>query len=139
MAATDPFEPETVQAWTDLFALNTIAPFFDDTFLYGKKQPRQGIYYQIDGGKVTYEWYVGRSAQAPADKDRLSQSIYHFTMAYDSAVPNTFVYTYYAMGKTSQDDGGVNGAYAAVGFQGCEFWFYPVLSSPILLSSAMQC
>ncbi|KAK0197854.1 hypothetical protein F5146DRAFT_1130768 [Armillaria mellea] len=27
-AATDPFEPETVQAWTDLFALNTIAPFF---------------------------------------------------------------------------------------------------------------
>jgi hypothetical protein len=118
---------------------NTIAPFFDDTFLYGKKQPRQGIYYQIDGGKVTYEWYVGRSAQAPADKDRLSQSIYHFTMAYDSAVPNTFVYTYYAMGKTSQDDGGVNGAYAAVGFQGCKFWFYPVLSSPILLSSAMQC
>ncbi|KAK0506713.1 hypothetical protein EDD18DRAFT_1060236 [Armillaria luteobubalina] len=28
VAATDPFEPETVQAWTDLFALNTIAPFF---------------------------------------------------------------------------------------------------------------
>ncbi|KAK0232641.1 hypothetical protein IW262DRAFT_1325695 [Armillaria fumosa] len=28
VAATDPFEPETVQAWTDLFAVNTIAPFF---------------------------------------------------------------------------------------------------------------
>ncbi|KAK0438956.1 hypothetical protein EV421DRAFT_1906291 [Armillaria borealis] len=27
-AATDPFEPETVQTWTDLFALNTITPFF---------------------------------------------------------------------------------------------------------------
>ncbi|PBK89355.1 NAD(P)-binding protein [Armillaria gallica] len=27
-AATDPFEPETVQTWTDLFALNNIAPFF---------------------------------------------------------------------------------------------------------------
>ncbi|PBK89318.1 NAD(P)-binding protein [Armillaria gallica] len=27
-AATDPFEPEIVQTWTDLFALNTIAPFF---------------------------------------------------------------------------------------------------------------
>ncbi|PBK89389.1 hypothetical protein ARMGADRAFT_1033433 [Armillaria gallica] len=27
-AATDPFEPETVQTWTDIFALNTIAPFF---------------------------------------------------------------------------------------------------------------
>ncbi|SJL03246.1 uncharacterized protein ARMOST_06597 [Armillaria ostoyae] len=27
-AATDPFEPETVQTWMDLFALNTIAPFF---------------------------------------------------------------------------------------------------------------
>ncbi|KAK0442277.1 uncharacterized protein EV420DRAFT_1649756 [Desarmillaria tabescens] len=27
-AATDPFEPETVETWTDIFALNTIAPFF---------------------------------------------------------------------------------------------------------------
>jgi hypothetical protein len=99
---------------------NTIGPFFDDLELYGKKNPRQGIYYQIDGGKVTYEWYVGRSAQAQADKDRLSQSIYHFTMAYDSAVPNTFVYTYYAVGDTARNDGGVNGAYAAVGMQGCK-------------------
>jgi hypothetical protein len=107
---------------------NTIAPFFDDLFLYGKKQPRQGVYYQIYGGKVTYEWYVGRSAQAQADKDRLSQSIYHFTMAYDSAVPNTFVYTYYAVGKTSQDDGGVNGAYAAVGFQGCKLILSPIMT-----------
>ncbi|KAK0446575.1 uncharacterized protein EV420DRAFT_896729 [Desarmillaria tabescens] len=28
LAATDPFEPETVQNWADMFALNTIAPFF---------------------------------------------------------------------------------------------------------------
>ncbi|PBK64181.1 NAD(P)-binding protein [Armillaria solidipes] len=27
-AAEDPFEPKTVQNWADLFALNTIAPFF---------------------------------------------------------------------------------------------------------------
>ncbi|KAK0245113.1 hypothetical protein EDD85DRAFT_5874 [Armillaria nabsnona] len=27
-AAEDPFEPETVQNWADIFALNTIAPFF---------------------------------------------------------------------------------------------------------------
>ncbi|KAK0438959.1 short-chain dehydrogenase [Armillaria borealis] len=27
-AASDPFEPETVQNWADIFALNTIAPFF---------------------------------------------------------------------------------------------------------------
>ncbi|KAK0506709.1 hypothetical protein EDD18DRAFT_1343101 [Armillaria luteobubalina] len=27
-AAEDPFEPETVQNWADLFSLNTIAPFF---------------------------------------------------------------------------------------------------------------
>ncbi|KAK0197849.1 short-chain dehydrogenase [Armillaria mellea] len=27
-AAEDPFEPETVQTWEDMFALNTIAPFF---------------------------------------------------------------------------------------------------------------
>ncbi|KAK0442250.1 short-chain dehydrogenase [Desarmillaria tabescens] len=28
LAATDPFEPETIQNWADIFALNTIAPFF---------------------------------------------------------------------------------------------------------------
>ncbi|KAK0204411.1 hypothetical protein DFS33DRAFT_652907 [Desarmillaria ectypa] len=28
LAASDPFEPETVQDWMDIFALNTIAPFF---------------------------------------------------------------------------------------------------------------
>ncbi|KAK0204428.1 hypothetical protein DFS33DRAFT_1258590 [Desarmillaria ectypa] len=28
LAALDPFEPETVQDWVDIFALNTIAPFF---------------------------------------------------------------------------------------------------------------
>ncbi|KAK0475168.1 short-chain dehydrogenase [Armillaria novae-zelandiae] len=28
LAAADPFEPETVQNWADIFALNTIAPFF---------------------------------------------------------------------------------------------------------------
>ncbi|KAK0442236.1 uncharacterized protein EV420DRAFT_1727301 [Desarmillaria tabescens] len=27
-AAEDPFEPETVQNWADIFAINTIAPFF---------------------------------------------------------------------------------------------------------------
>ncbi|KAK0446590.1 short-chain dehydrogenase [Desarmillaria tabescens] len=28
LAAEDPFEPETLQNWADIFALNTIAPFF---------------------------------------------------------------------------------------------------------------
>ncbi|KAK0442261.1 uncharacterized protein EV420DRAFT_1079361 [Desarmillaria tabescens] len=28
IAASDPFEPETVQNWMDIFAVNTIAPFF---------------------------------------------------------------------------------------------------------------
>ncbi|KAG7451760.1 uncharacterized protein BT62DRAFT_959666, partial [Guyanagaster necrorhizus] len=27
-AATDPLEPETIQNWVDIFALNAIAPFF---------------------------------------------------------------------------------------------------------------
>jgi len=102
---------------------NTVAPFFDDLMLYGNKNPRQGLYYQIEGGsKVTFEWYVGRSAQLPANQTMLSQSIYHFTMAYDSAVPNTFVYTYYQMGNASMGDEGVNGASAAVGMQGCKFF-----------------
>ncbi len=28
LSANDPFEPETVQNWADMFALNTITPFF---------------------------------------------------------------------------------------------------------------
>ncbi len=28
LAAADAFEPETIQNWADMFALNTIAPFF---------------------------------------------------------------------------------------------------------------
>jgi hypothetical protein len=101
---------------------NTIAPFFDDLMLYGNKSPRQGVYYQIESNsKVTLEWYVGRTAQLDADKERLSKSIYHFTVAYDSAVPNTFVYTYYAVGNSSSatvGDAGINGGSAAVGLQG---------------------
>lgn len=101
---------------------NTIAPFFDDLMLYGKKSPRQGLYYQIEGGtKVTFEWYVGRMAQLPADQERLSKSIYHFTVAYDSAAPNSFVFTYYQVGNSSTGDDGVNGATAVVGMQGCKF------------------
>ena len=103
---------------------NTVAPLFDDLMLYANKNPRQGLYYQIEGGtKVTFEWYMGRSAQLEDDQARLSQSIYHFTVAYDSAVPNTFVYTYYSVGNSSAavGDEGVNGASAAVGLQGGEF------------------
>ncbi|PBK89445.1 NAD(P)-binding protein [Armillaria gallica] len=28
LAVTDPFQPESIQNWADIFALNTIAPFF---------------------------------------------------------------------------------------------------------------
>ena len=39
---------------------NTVAPLFDDLMLYANKNPRQGLYYQIEGGtKVTFEWYMG--------------------------------------------------------------------------------
>jgi hypothetical protein len=103
--------------------------------LYGNKSPRQGIYYQIESNsKVTLEWYVGRTAQLDADKERLSKSIYHFTVAYDSAVPNTFVYTYYAVGNSSSatvGDAGINGGSAAVGLQGGEsnLFFFPSLQT----------
>ncbi len=33
MSANDPFEPETAQNWSDMFALNTITPFFGRTGL----------------------------------------------------------------------------------------------------------
>jgi hypothetical protein len=64
---------------------------------------------------------MGRTAQNSTEKERLSRSIYHFTMAYDSTVPNTFVYTYYSVGNATAMDDGVNGANAAVGLQGRKF------------------
>lgn len=68
---------------------------------------------------------MGRTAQEAPDKERLSRSIYHFTMAYDSTVPNTFVYTYYSVGNATAMDEGVDGASAAVGLQGGKFSSLP--------------
>jgi hypothetical protein len=110
---------------------NTVAPFFDDLMLHGAKNPRQGIFYQFEGQgagtKITFEWYMGRTASETPDKERLSRSIYHFTMAYDSTVPNTFVYTYYSVGNATAMDEGVDGASAAVGLQGRKFLVLPQL------------
>ncbi|PBK89308.1 hypothetical protein ARMGADRAFT_1167612 [Armillaria gallica] len=38
LTATDPFEPESVQTWTDVFALDTIAPFFVVSNLFSSKE-----------------------------------------------------------------------------------------------------
>lgn len=84
---------------------NTVAPFFDDLYLDGSEDPPQGIFYQISGGAVTYEWYIGRGGAVGR--------IYHFTVRYDSAVPGVFTYTYYSTGGEVDQ-----GEYASVGAQG---------------------
>ncbi|KAK6397334.1 hypothetical protein LTR65_006308 [Meristemomyces frigidus] len=86
---------------------NTVAPFFDDLYLYGNSNPQQGIFYQLSaaGTNVTYEYYIGRGA-------RLSE-IFHFTIDYNSLMPGVFVYTYYLAGNTTDD-----GISASIGTQG---------------------
>ncbi|KAM0716879.1 hypothetical protein Q7P37_006731 [Cladosporium fusiforme] len=92
------------------FPDNVLAAFFDDLYMYGNLTTRQGTFYQIENSRITYEYYVAR---APAQ-----ESIYHFTVAYDSLVPNVFTYRYYAVGDAAMGDTGTNGAVAFVGMQG---------------------
>lgn len=86
---------------------NTVAPFFDDLYVYGDAvSPRQGIFYQFNAANtnVTFEYYVGRNGTA---------QLYHFTVGYNSLVPGVFTYTYYSTGGASDE-----GLYASVGSQG---------------------
>lgn len=112
------------------FPDNVLAPFFDDLYMYGNNSRRQGIWYQIEGGtKVTYEFYLARAM--------VQESIYHFTVAYDSVMPNMFTYRYYEVGSMGSGDVGTGGAVAFVGMQGCEYspntllriCFFPRLST----------
>jgi hypothetical protein len=95
---------------------NTVAPFFDDLFLLGGASPQQGIWYQLNTAqtKITYEWYISRSGN--------TNYPFHFTVAYDSAQPGIFVFSYYATGGPSD-----NGATCAVGMQGSTFLFITTL------------
>ena len=86
---------------------NTVAPFFDDMYLYGESDPQQGIFYQYNAGQtaITYEYYLFRAGQAG--------NPYHFTVFYDSGRPGYFTFTYYSLGG-SEDEG----LFASVGTQG---------------------
>lgn len=90
---------------------NTFAPFFDDLYISGAQTPMQGIFYQIQGTAVTYEYYVSRAGT--------QGSIYHFTVTYDSANAGVFLVHYYATGSAS--DPHANGAAASVGMQGSKY------------------
>jgi hypothetical protein len=101
---------EAMQFPTDTIPNNTVAPFFDDLYLYGGQTPMQGIFYQFNRAQtaVSYEYYLQRAGNNGAP--------YHFIIAYDSAVPGVFTYTYYSVGPSSDD-----GEYAAVGMQGGKY------------------
>lgn len=89
---------------------NTVAPFFDDLYLYGTSGPQEGIFYQYNSAQtaITYEFYLSRAGQQ-------NMEVFHFTVKYDSTQPGIFVYTYYSVGGANDD-----GLYAAVGTQGRE-------------------
>lgn len=88
---------------------NTVAPFLDDLYLFGRATPAQGIFYQLNAANtsVTYEYYLGRALK--------TENRYHFTVEYDSAVPGVFVFSYYETGGATD-----HGNTCAVGTQGCE-------------------
>ena len=86
---------------------NTVAPFFDDLYLYGTSNPQDGIFYQFNQAQtaVTYEYYLERAGDVSYP--------FHFTVGYDSAAPGIFVFTYYSTGGPND-----NGIYCSVGTQG---------------------
>ncbi|KAK0442292.1 short-chain dehydrogenase [Desarmillaria tabescens] len=74
LAASDPFEPETVQNWMDIFALNTIAPFFavrafQSLLIKGAHSRPQGTSSVINvssvGAKINTAVSVGTLAYGP--------------------------------------------------------------------------
>lgn len=81
----------------------------------------QGIFYQVQGTAVTYEYYVSRAGT--------QGSIYHFTVKYDSASAGVFTVQYYSTGSSA--DPHANGAAASVGMQGgeCSCSFVPVVDT----------
>ncbi|KAH9819844.1 hypothetical protein Tdes44962_MAKER00833 [Teratosphaeria destructans] len=85
---------------------NTLAPLFEDLYLYANATPAQGIFYQFDPSGVngTVEYYLGSAAGG------WNGTVYHFTVAYDTRSAGRFVVRY-----LSVPDGGAN---AAVGVQG---------------------
>ncbi|KAF2770919.1 hypothetical protein EJ03DRAFT_50769 [Teratosphaeria nubilosa] len=89
---------------------NTIAPLFEDLYIYANATPAQGIFYQFDSSGVngTVEYYVGSAAGG------WNGSVYHFAVGYSTASAGRFVVRYFSV-----PDSGAN---AAVGVQGGEFF-----------------
>lgn len=77
--------------------------YWDDTYIYQGRP--QGIYYEIDGSVVTFEYYLSHY-DAPGQ-------YYHYLIIYDSNNPGVFKFKYLQI-----SDGGSS---ATVGIQGCEF------------------
>jgi len=87
---------------------STIAPFFDDLAVDTTVNAYDGIYYQVVGNAVTYEYFLTRSGTSDGTN---ANDTLHFTVSYNSLKAGVFVYTYYQTGVDL-------GLYAAVGMQG---------------------
>ncbi|GAB7361377.1 hypothetical protein MBLNU230_g1432t1 [Neophaeotheca triangularis] len=86
---SDEYAPEPLPA--DTVPRNTIFPFWDDMAQNADVDPRQGIFYQVDGTSVVFEYFLSRGAVA--------FDIFQFTVTYDAEEPGVFVYRYFQIGS----------------------------------------
>ncbi len=91
--------------------------FWDDTYIYEGTQ--QGIYYEVDGETVTFEYYLSHFQD--------DTQYYHYTVYYDSTIPGVFTMQYYQV-----SDAGVS---ATVGAQGTSTFHLWLIKPPTLLTS----
>jgi hypothetical protein len=101
-----------------------LAPFWDDTAMFGNETNRQGIYYQYDASGVTIEYYLSRPYTATIN--------FHYTVSYAYASPGVYVIQYLNVDDVHNDQGYI----ASVGMQGGEFslflFFLSLLHSALL-------
>ena len=97
---------EDVQLPTADIPTYALAPFWDDTAMFGNTTKRQGIYYQRDSTGITFEYYLSRPY--------VSTLNYHYTVSYAYARPNVYVIQYLNVDDEHQDQGYI----ASVGMQG---------------------
>jgi hypothetical protein len=81
----------------------TAAIFWDDMNVpAGSSTLPEGIFYEVDGAVMTFEWILSR---AYADCE-----FYQFQLVYNSSVPGVFNFKYFVLGN--------NGQSASIGLQG---------------------
>lgn len=97
-----------------------LAPFWDDTAIFGNVSDREGIYYANDERGVLWEFYLSRPFAAGASGDGDGGEVrFHYVVNYEFERPGVFVVEWLDV-----DDGHADlGGRASVGMQGGELFF----------------